>query len=159
MVCLFQVLEHLDDIDNLFAQLARLARKNASIFISVPNPERIEFDELNGALLDMPPNHIGRWHESCFHHLCQRHGWQLLHHQVEPFNFRMMFRQFVTYRYLRQSQVNNSLANSIIRLKNNLLRKLLKVLSVTGDILSSIPTYKELIYNQCGNSLFVHLQT
>ena len=159
VVCLFQVLEHMDDIDTLFPQLARLTKNKASIFISVPNPRRIEFDELNGALLDMPPNHIGRWHESCFHHLCQRYSWKLLNHQVEPFNFGMMFRQFLTYRYLRKSQVNKSYENFIIRINNNLLRKLLTSLSVTGDILSSIPTYRKLISNQFGNSLFVHLET
>ena len=43
-----------------------LLSKNGEILIAVPNEEIIKFNELNGALLDMPPNHIGRWSKKTF---------------------------------------------------------------------------------------------
>jgi SAM-dependent methyltransferase len=82
-ICMFQVLEHMDGLDDLFGQLTMLARANGSLFVAVPNGRRIEFNELNGALLDMPPNHIGRWNKKCFEVMARRHGWAVIRHQVD----------------------------------------------------------------------------
>ena len=74
LVCMFQVLEHMDKLDALFQKLNWLMKQGGSLFIAVPNPRRTEFNELNGALLDMPPNHIGRWNKKCFEEIGKPDG-------------------------------------------------------------------------------------
>src|SRR5208337_399944 len=66
IVCMFQVLEHMDRLELLFKKLNLLMKSGGNLFISVPNQRLIEFNENNGALLDMPPNHVGRWNIRCF---------------------------------------------------------------------------------------------
>jgi SAM-dependent methyltransferase len=83
VICLFQVLEHMDGLDVLFEKLNWLLKPGGSIFIAVPNQNMIEFNELNGALLDMPPNHIGRWNRICFEIIGSRHNLTLEDYQVE----------------------------------------------------------------------------
>ena len=56
-------MEHLDD-SLLINTLKEILTDNGEILIAVPNEKVIEFNENNGALLDMPPNHIGRWSKS-----------------------------------------------------------------------------------------------
>ena len=80
VICLFQVLEHLDRLPELFGALHRLAAPGALLMVSVPNAARTAFFELNGALLDMPPNHIGRWSKKAFESL--EFGWELVDLQV-----------------------------------------------------------------------------
>ena len=49
---------------------------------------------MNGALLDMPPNHIGRWSRSSFIKICEINELNLIENNVEPFklkNFLLMF--------------------------------------------------------------------
>jgi 2-polyprenyl-3-methyl-5-hydroxy-6-metoxy-1,4-benzoquinol methylase len=74
VICLFQVLEHMDGLHVLFEKLNWLLKPGGSIFIAVPNQNMIEFNELNGALLDMPPNHVGRWKRRCFEIIGSRHN-------------------------------------------------------------------------------------
>lgn len=46
IVCMFQVLEHMDRLDVLFKKLSFLTREGGSLFIAVPNQRRIKFNEL-----------------------------------------------------------------------------------------------------------------
>ena len=57
-ICLFQVLEHLDNIHKLVDRLKNLLSKNGELLIAVPNDKVIKFNELNGALLDLSLIHI-----------------------------------------------------------------------------------------------------
>src|SRR3990172_7359343 len=125
IVCMFQVLEHQDRLDELFETFTRICTKNAHLYISVPNQKFIEFIETNDALLDMPPNHIGRWNSTCFKAMGQRHGWYLSAHKVGTSeSFISRARKFAVYLYMRQSQRHGTLASSVLRLRNNKLRVL-----------------------------------
>jgi SAM-dependent methyltransferase len=110
-VFMFQVLEHLDDLGGLLQRLNQLLRPGACVFMAVPNPERIEFNESNGALFDMPPNHISRWTESAFKALASRAGWTLTDYCTEPLHWRDLVKQDFVYSHMRRSQVTGSLAN------------------------------------------------
>ena len=117
VVCMFQVLEHMDGLDSLFVRLNWLTSKeNASLFIVVPNPKRIEFHELNGALLDMPPNHVGRWNRECFEIIAKRYGWKVDRHETETTEqFISKLGTFGMYRYLCKSQISHTFANPVDR--------------------------------------------
>jgi hypothetical protein len=65
-IFMFQVLEHMDNLDELTQRLTFVAADRADLFIAVPNPIRIEFNEHHDSLRDMPPNHISRWSTGAF---------------------------------------------------------------------------------------------
>jgi SAM-dependent methyltransferase len=116
VVCMFQVLEHLDELEQLFVSLGRLFKESSHLFISVPNGKRIEFNELNGALLDMPPNHVGRWNRKSFEVIAKRHGWHVLEHEIEEQGLKSRAIDYLTSRYRRKRQEKHTLANTVERL-------------------------------------------
>jgi SAM-dependent methyltransferase len=127
VICMFQVLEHMDRLEELFKQLNSLSNSQSHLFISVPNAGQIEFNETNGCLLDMPPNHIGRWNRQGFDRIGKTFGWTVLKHQIEPLNKLDTLKQQISYRYLKVSQDPSSLANRIERNRSEKVRKLLRM--------------------------------
>ena len=156
VVCLFQVLEHMDRLKVLFQKLTRMMKSSGSLFIAVPNPKRIEFNELNGALLDMPPNHIGRWNRRCFEEVGAQNGLRIEGYRVEEESRASIARQFVVYRYLRKSQEGRSLENRIERIGN---RYLLGAMRMIGVALGSVGAVPALVKSPpgIGDSQWVHL--
>jgi len=156
IICLFQILEHMDKLDYFFSNLNKIASPNSLLFIAVPNEDRIEFNEKNDALLDMPPNHIGRWNKQTFKFIGKKFNWELVQYKKEPFNFFFTFDQFVNYRYLRQTQFNNSVANIIER--SNIhpsIRSFLKHIKMGMIILNSIFLIPKMKRKNLGNSQWV----
>jgi SAM-dependent methyltransferase len=84
VVCMFQVLEHLDDYDGIFEVLERIVRPGGHLFIATPNGAWIALNEQRHLLLDMPPNHISRWSTASFAALARRFGWHLEECELEP---------------------------------------------------------------------------
>ena len=120
-ICLFQVLEHLDSVNELVNVLKELLTNRGEILIAVPNEKIIDFNEMNGALLDMPPNHIGRWSRSSFIKICEINELNLIENSVEPFKLKNFLLMFFSYRFLKMSQKNNSIAAFV---KYNLNKRL-----------------------------------
>jgi SAM-dependent methyltransferase len=159
VVCLFQVLEHLDGLDALFRQLNALTHPAAHLFIAVPNDARVEFNEHHGSLLDLPPNHVGRWTRAAFDALAERHGWRVVAHEVEPEGAMSQVKQLVTYRYMRRRQDARSLANRVERIQSAPVRKVLQGATAAVYGLAALPVALELVRaNGLGDSQWVHLQ-
>ena len=154
---MFQVLEHLDRLDELFAHLNVLASPHASLFIAVPNSGVIEFYQENGALLDMPPNHVGRWNKLGFKTIAERHGFQLVDHKVERARFPHMHYKYLKYCHLRASQKSGSFANRVESKPDGVVRNLLRVISLLRFCLSCAPAIYGLQKNM-GSSQWVHLR-
>lgn len=110
-IFMFQVVEHMDRLDSLFANVSRLLRNHGVLFIAVPNPRFTAFNEQNGALLDMPPNHIGRWTPAAFQILGTRHGLRLDRHEIEPFSLGPFIIRDIADSYIRRSQSAGTLEN------------------------------------------------
>jgi SAM-dependent methyltransferase len=110
-IFLFQVVEHMDRLDSLFQRIHRLLAPRGRAYIAVPNPRRTDFNEKNRSLLDMPPNHIGRWSSTAFERVGQRSGLAVDAIETEPFSFTEFVRQDIVFSYLRRAQVAGSLAN------------------------------------------------
>lgn len=104
IICLFQVLEHLDSLDDTFKTFNFITRPGGHLFIGVPNGRKIKFNELNGALLDMPPNHIGRYNKKSFEYLGSRYGWKIEEIAVEPFTPMDVMKTVMYYRALKRLQ-------------------------------------------------------
>lgn len=148
VICLFQVLEHLDRLPELFNSLYRLGTPSSQLILAVPNGKRTEFNELHDALLDMPPNHIGRWNKLAFQSL-ERYGWKLKKHCVSAESWRENARVFSTYAFLRASQNRHTLPNRIERIRTAPLRRVMqaggvawyafKHLIITGALREHMP--------------------
>jgi 2-polyprenyl-3-methyl-5-hydroxy-6-metoxy-1,4-benzoquinol methylase len=122
----FQVMEHLGEPTRYLKQLAGMLARDGCIFASVPNPRRIEFNELNGALLDMPPNHILRFSKEGIQALAQRAALVVEEIEDEPFEFTAALQQFLIYRYKRRSQDPRTIEYTLASLTaNRLVRKTL----------------------------------
>jgi 2-polyprenyl-3-methyl-5-hydroxy-6-metoxy-1,4-benzoquinol methylase len=158
VVCLFQVLEHLDNLDTLFRHLRWLTTDVASVFIAVPNPDRIAYNELHGALLDMPPNHIGRFSKKTFETLCNRWGWKIVEHRIEQSSIFASIKELCLYRFLKNAQQHNSVENRISCIKNSSLRKVSQVIVVAFHALISLPDLLMAKKYRMGGSQWVRLR-
>jgi SAM-dependent methyltransferase len=112
-VFMFQVLEHMDSLDTLGERLRHITAPGAHLFVAVPNPVRIEFNERHDSLIDMPPNHISRWSKTAMVAFTERMGWEVSALQVEPFDWRRFVRQDLVYSHMRRSQKSGTLTNRI----------------------------------------------
>lgn len=158
VICMFQVLEHMVDIDALFKHLSWLSHKNTSLFIAVPNHKRIEFNEQNGALLDMPPNHVGRWNRLCFEIIGKRHGWSVVRYEIETESFESQAQRFASYRYLRQSQEHGTIPNQIEQISDKAQRSHLQKLEkekIHSQMSQTV--INALRSNELGCSQWVHM--
>ena len=158
VICMFQTLEHQDQLEQLFSAITRLSAKNAHLYISVPNQHFIEFIETNDALLDMPPNHIGRWNRNCFHLIGKRHGWNCISHRQEieePFFSRA--KKYAIYRYMRKSQSAMTLAAWALRLRNRRLKRLAQGMLSVWYSVGKLPALYRLRSGIYGSSQWVCL--
>jgi SAM-dependent methyltransferase len=158
-VCLFQVLEHLDELEALFAQLSAIAAANGSLFIAVPNELRIEFNESSGSLLDLPPNHIGRWTRRSFAVLAERLGWEMVDHRRQIESFRGKAVRHLKFCRTRRAQDETSLANFLERTCTGPLRKPGIALDIAVNGWRALPALVELARRkELGDSQWVHLR-
>lgn len=158
VVCMFQVLEHMDRLSELFSKLRTLTSSKADLLIAVPNAKRNQFNERNGALLDMPPNHIGRWTESSFKVLAKREGWEMADFCEEPTNPRQSWQMFSYYRYARASQLDNSLSARIRALPRTAFSRPLELAMVAAFAIRSVPLLPTLFSQGMGESVLAHLR-
>lgn len=86
VICLFQTLEHMVDLDRTFRTIRDALRPAGHAFISVPHGPAVDQQEQAVGLWDMPPNHVGRWTQLAFHIIAERHGLELRDIVVEPLN-------------------------------------------------------------------------
>ena len=121
VICMFQVLEHMSDIDALFRQLTLIAKKWGLLFIAVPNYKQREFYDQHGVREDIPPIHIGRWNRKCFDILAERHGWSIERHEFEPQNALSRIERFLSY----ASQRGDTLTKMPGTIQNRYIRGLL----------------------------------
>jgi SAM-dependent methyltransferase len=83
VVCLFQTLEHLAPIDNVFSALRQVLSARGDLFVSVPNGAAIDVQERITGLMDMPPNHVGRWYPETIEAACRKFGFDLVRLEVD----------------------------------------------------------------------------
>lgn len=138
-LCMFQVLEHLDRLDELWEAFNFLAAPSADLFLSVPNDRWIHFQETHGGELDMPPNHIGRWNQTAFATIAKSHGWELVKHFVEPASRRGVVRRIATSRFFHARQTPGSLTDRTTRIANRKLRRVSSLPMLAMHYLAALP--------------------
>ena len=146
IICLFQVLEHLDKLDETFNTLKKISKPGAHIFIGVPNGRKIKFNELNNALLDMPPNHIGRFSKKTFALIAEKHGLRIDEIAVEPFTALDVMKTVMFYQSLKRAQFPPVEETAAFKFK--------RYASIKYMRLQAILKHKNL-----GDALWVHYRT
>lgn len=106
IICLFQVFEHLDNYDKLFEAFNYLTTSGASLILAVPNGDRIRFNELNGGLLDLPPNHLGRFNKNSFNELSKKYNWVIEEFKIQEETFEQIFSCILYYRSLQRKKIS-----------------------------------------------------
>ena len=153
IICMFQVLEHMDNLDLVFQMLNRLGRPDAHLIVAVPNGILRSFYDKWGVHLDIPPIHVGRFTPDTFFFLGQKYGWDLLEASFEPQTYWFKVKKFIFDRYARQSVAKRAEASG---------KKTVKVLSryviVLLLCLRFLPVLIYLLFPDTGTSLLVHFQ-
>ncbi len=158
IICLFQVLEHMADLDPLFAKLCELAAPQCDIFVAVPNPLRTEFQEQKGSILDLPPNHVGRWTPGCFEIIAKRFELVLIACQTNRSqSFVEKTKRFVKFTYQRRAQ-GKTMANRIEQIRNNNLRNLFRLFAAGLYAFGNVPGVLNCADPDLGDSLLAHFR-
>ncbi|MDR3460681.1 MAG: class I SAM-dependent methyltransferase [Beijerinckiaceae bacterium] len=123
-IFMFQVVEHMDDVDALFKRVQTLLKPHGSLFIAVPNKTRTDYQERHGSQLDMPPNHIGRWTPDAFRAICDRHGLTVQAVEFEPFDAGGFLLQDIAYSFVRRAQTSSGLSGFVRSLPRSKLSRL-----------------------------------
>lgn len=85
MVCLFHLIEHLNDPAGFLFKLRAIIKDNGFIVIAVPNPRRLRaicFKRKEG--WDYPPHHLTRWDEKSVARLLQAAGFKMVSNDDGP---------------------------------------------------------------------------
>lgn len=157
-ICLFQVLEHMDDLDSLWDAFGELAQPGADLFFSVPNDRWLEFQETRVGLLDMPPNHVGRWNRRAFDVIGARHGWRLVAHAVQPMSRRQLFKHVATGRFFHARQQPGSLTDRTTRISNRTLRRICSLPMLAAWHLWALPPAFSVALDGMGGAQWAHLK-
>ncbi|WP_084508274.1 class I SAM-dependent methyltransferase [Mesorhizobium sp. WSM3224] len=159
-ICLFQVFEHMDNVDDVFTRLKFLLKPHGSVFIAVPNENRTYYMESHGSLIDMPPNHIGRWTKQAFDAICRRHGLQLTKCEREPFNLLGFLKQDIVNSYLRKGEEPGSLSEFVRALPRSKAQRIAQALTALAISPSRLPAWAYAVSNAStlgGNALWARI--
>lgn len=157
-VCMFQVLEHLDNLEELFLCLNDITAPSAAIYIAVPNDKRVTFNEQHDALGDMMPCHVGRWNKHSFEAVADKFGWEVKGHAYEPESVFWRFLEFSLYRYVERTKVSGSLFNTAEAIQNRFLRYSAQIPLISAMALYSLPLLPSLFRKDLGKSQWVELR-
>lgn len=82
VICLFQVLEHISDIQEFIISTVRALKKGGMLIIAVPN-NRSFMGQLINNMMNLPPHHTGLWDVDSLSYL-ETYGLKVKHIAYEP---------------------------------------------------------------------------
>ena len=135
-ICLFQVLEHLDDLDGVFSALKRLLTERGSIFIAVPNGGHLQVQEQFTGFMDMPPIHIGRWTHDSMNRIAYRHGLHIIDEKTDKNSRIKLLWHLAKYRFEERRSRSNTIASRLDAVQPRPLRGILKRSAAGWDLLA-----------------------
>lgn len=128
----FHVIEHLDDLENFFDNIAKIMPIGSTLHFSCPSPRRftthLEREKKAGLrdVWDYPPFHQSRWNREAAHKLLARFGWHLQKYIEEPFHWRGVSSLLIS----NQLAVNKLQLSDLppVKRKKLILRKMIQTL-------------------------------
>ena len=149
VVAMFQVLEHMDKIDDTFRFINKITTEDASMFIAVPNNIIRRFYEKNGVFLDVPPIHVSRWDKENFKRLGEKYGWKIQYHEIEKVSFFTSAYNFIWNKHLNKW---------VGKMKKRSTRKLLIGIFLIPLFVLNFFSIIKIKSNSNGTSQLVHLE-
>ncbi len=140
-ICMFQVLEHLDSLDQVFGALRRLTATGGELFISVPNHASVTTQEELTGFWEMPPNHIGRWTGAAIESVAARHGFHVREHRYEPETALAGLWEMAKCRYQARAYRAPSLAGRVNNMSVRAVRGPVKRALAVWDLVMLAPHY------------------
>lgn len=108
------MIEHCDRLDELFAGFTALTRRGSSLFLAVPGTPMTKFSEQRGGMIDMPPNHIGRWTPAALDIIARRHGWTVADCRLDPVETpKDRLRALQSSRFMREVQIPGTVSQIV----------------------------------------------
>ncbi|MFP6630530.1 MAG: methyltransferase domain-containing protein [Myxococcota bacterium] len=157
-VCMFHVLEHLDQLDLVFECLTRVTTPAARLFISLPNPINAEFHETRDVWLEWPPHHVGRWRRRPFEVIGERFGWEVVDHRIEPVGAAVFLKLFAFNRMIQRSREPGSLSRRARLIRDRRLRLAACAPFVVMEALRAVPLLAHLRGGDLGRSHWVEMR-
>ncbi len=133
LVFMFQVVEHMDRLDEMMVRVRELCTGRGHVFFSVPSAHRTNYVEECGWQFDMPPAHIGRWTVPAMEHLAARHGFRIATHDREPFEGLGFLRNDLTSVYYRRAQSAGTLEHRLRSMRRSRARRWLEMAMVLAN--------------------------
>lgn len=149
-LCLFQVLEHLDNLHDIFNSINYLLKQGGWVIIAVPNSSHREFFERLGYFEDIPPIHITRWNYESFQRLALNYNWKILQHNREPNRLYRNLSKYIRFKYK-----DNIMVKHINKIENNIIRNSAKILLFTTLTFLNLAKIKSLSDSNNGISQLV----
>jgi SAM-dependent methyltransferase len=145
VICIFQTLHHLSDVQGTFGALARLLRSSGDIFISVPFARATEIQERLTGYWDLPPNHVARWTSSAFEAITQRHSLRVVAVEPEQTSRLAIAWRLALYATLARAYDERSLAGRVNALRRRSLRGPAKRLLAATYLPRMLAAWPELV--------------
>lgn len=149
VICMFQILEHLDQLDSTFSKLVSLIRSGGFIIIAVPNNRHRELFERFNFIEDLPPVHITRWSKESFNYVSSKYKLKIVDHRIEPTNILHNISKYVSYCN------SGRLYQNVITLKYRPIRVLFRIFASLIFILTHIPQIFLLCKKKMGVSQWI----
>lgn len=116
-IVMFQVFEHLDNLDSFLEILVPLLQDRGKVIVSVPNSMRIKFVEDAIGFIDMPPNHLTTWSQEALKVLFNRNHLTMKYFEVENANFLDFVYQLIYYSILKRRYDGTQLEKRFLSLR------------------------------------------
>lgn len=126
VICLFQTLEHMDNIHEAFETFRSIGAPGGHVYLSVPYGPSIWAQEELVRLWDMPPNHIGRWNPNAFKYLADQYGLTVVDQEIEPYSWPHEPWRLALYKVNGEAYDVSSLAGRVQAINSRLVRGVLK---------------------------------
>ena len=152
VIFMFQVLEHMDNIEDVFKSLNFFSKSGANLFISVPNGNFRRFLDNRGIHLDIPPVHIGRYKYESLNTIVEKYGWRIKDDDIEPQKYLVKVKKFLFNQYF----IFNGKKKFELS-KFRLIRKVIRYTILLYLVILNYRVLLKLVSKDTGTSWWVHL--
>ena len=140
-IFMFQVLEHRDRLDAVFAKLRDLLKPGGQLFVAVPNGAAIRFNEDHGSLIDAPPNHVSQWRPEHFRIAAERFGFTLVAAEIEPFRMTEFVKRDVVYAFMRKAQERAPVAGYLYARRKRKIGRAAIAVAIAANAITRLPLW------------------
>jgi SAM-dependent methyltransferase len=134
VVCLFQTLEHMAHLNEVFGQISDLLVPGGSVFLSVPNGQATTLQEDLTSYWDMPPNHVGRWTPTAMRSIALRCGFDVVSIETQPLNLWATTLLLALYSVNSRAYQSGTVASRINAITSRPVRGVLKRVLMASQV-------------------------